>query len=241
MIRSRAQYIDQSEKPTKYFCALEKHNYVSKIICNLEQEDGNKITDQEEILKETKKFYENLYKSRDDTLENIDLEEYMKDNEVMKLSNGLANNIEGILTYKEISNTLYKMKSDKSPDISGLTAEFFKVFWKRLCHFGLRSINAGFNNKELSLTRHQGIITCIPKKNKSKNFLKNWRPLTLLDVVYKIASGAIANMLKQVLDIIICKDQTGFIKGRYIGENTRLIYNLTNYTEQINTWSTITY
>ena len=60
MIRSRAQYIDQSEKPTKYFCALEKHNYVSKIICNLEQENGNKITDQEEILKETKKFYENV-------------------------------------------------------------------------------------------------------------------------------------------------------------------------------------
>ena len=84
MIRSRAQYIDQSEKPTKYFCALEKHNYVSKIICNLEQEDGTKIRDQEEILKETKQFYENLYKSRDDSLENIDLEDYMKDNEVMK-------------------------------------------------------------------------------------------------------------------------------------------------------------
>ena len=187
-------------------------------------------------MKETKKFYENLYKSRDDTLENIDLEEYMTDNEVMKLSNDQANNTEGILTYKEISNTLYKMKSDKSPGISRLTAEFFKVFWKRLGHFVLRSINAGFNNKELSLTvtQHQGIITCIPKENKPKNFLKNWRPLTLLDVVYKIASGAIANRLKQVLDIIICKDQTRFIKGRYIGENTHLIYDLMNYTEQNN-------
>ena len=56
MIRSRAQYIDQDEKPSKYFCALEKHNYVSKIICNLELEHGSNITDQEEILKETKFF-----------------------------------------------------------------------------------------------------------------------------------------------------------------------------------------
>ena len=56
MIRSRVQYIDQGERPTKYFCALEKHNYVPKIICNLELEDGIKITKQEEILKETKKF-----------------------------------------------------------------------------------------------------------------------------------------------------------------------------------------
>ena len=55
MLRSRAQLIDHNEKPTKYFCALEKHNYVSKIICYLKQEDCNKITDQEKILKETKK------------------------------------------------------------------------------------------------------------------------------------------------------------------------------------------
>ena len=127
-------------------------------------------------MKETKKFCENLYKSRDDALENIDLEEYMQDNEVMKLSNDQANNIEGILTYREISNTLYKMKSDKSPGISGLTTEFFKVFWKRLGHFLLRSVNTGFNDKELSITQHQGIITCIPKEHKPKNFLKNWRP-----------------------------------------------------------------
>lgn len=234
MVRSRAQYIDEGEKPTKYFCALEKHNYVSKIICSLEQEDGTKITDQDEILKETKMFYENLYKSRDDTLDDIDLEEYMKENEVSKLNNEQAIKIEGMLTYEEISNTLYKMKSDKSPGISGLTAEFFKVFWKKLGHFVLRSINAGFHNKELSITQRQGVITCIPKDGKPKNFLKNWRPLTLLDVVYKIASGAIANRLKQVLDIIISKDQTGFIKGRYIGENTRLIYDLMNFTEQNN-------
>ena len=57
---------------------------------------------------------------------------------------------------------------------------------------------------------------------KPKQFLKNWRPLTLLDTIYKIASGAIANRIKWVLDKLINKDQTGFIKGRYIGENTRL-------------------
>ena len=90
-------------------------------------------------------FFENLYKSRDDTLDDIDLEEHIEENEVMMLSNDQSDKIEGILTYKEISNTLYKMKSDKSPGISRLTAEFFKVFWKRLCHFILGSINAGFS------------------------------------------------------------------------------------------------
>ena len=94
------------------------------------------------------------------------------------------------------------------------------------------SINIGFHKGELSITQRQGIITCIPKEDKAKTLLKNWRPLTLLNVVYKIASGAIANRLKLVLDELIDKDQTGIIKGRFIGENTRLIYDIMSFTEQ---------
>ena len=69
MLRSKAQYIYEGKKPTKYFCGLEKHNYILKIICKIEKEDGTIICDQEEILLETKNFYENLYKSKDNTLE----------------------------------------------------------------------------------------------------------------------------------------------------------------------------
>ena len=98
--------------------------------------------------------------------------------------------------------------------------------------FVFRSLNLGYKNRELSITQRQGIITCIPKENKPKQFLKNWRPLTLLDTVYKIASGAIANRFKSVIDQLRDKDQTGFIKGRYNGENTRLVYDLTKHTEQ---------
>ena len=117
---------------------------------------------------------------------------------MMKITEEESNSIEGLLTYKEITDTLRKMKHDKSPGISGFTAEFFKVFWKQLGYFVLRSANEGFENGELSITQRLGLITCIPKENKPKQHLKNWRPLTLLDTVYKIASGAIAKRLKQL-------------------------------------------
>ena len=42
------------------------------------------------------------------------------------------------------------------------------------------------------------------------------------------------NRLKTVLDTLISEDQTGFIKGRYIGENTRLLYDIMKYTEDNN-------
>ena len=124
------------------------------------------------------------------------------------------------------------MKNDKRPGLSGFLTEFFKVFWKQLGAFILRSLNYGYITGELSITQKQGIITCIPKDNELKTFLKNWRPLTLLDTVYKLASRSIANRIKTVLDLIINIDQTGFIKGRSFVENKRVIYDIMKFTDE---------
>ena len=126
------------------------------------------------------------------------------------------------------------MKSNKSPGADGFTSELFKVFWKYLGIFVIRSINYGYSVNSLSITQRHGIITCLPKGDKPKHFLKNWRPISLLNTVYKIASGSIANRVKTYLDKIINPDQTGFIKGRNLAENIRTIYDIMQYTEDEN-------
>ena len=64
-VRSRARWISQGEKTTKYFCNLEKRNFVSKSINSLYKYSGEKITDQTEILEETLLFYKKtIYKKR---------------------------------------------------------------------------------------------------------------------------------------------------------------------------------
>ena len=86
----------------------------------------------------------------------------------------------------------------------------------------------------MSATQKQGIITCIPKGEKNKYFIKNWRPISLLNVVYKIGSSCIANRIKTVLPLLINEDQSGFILNRYIGDNIRMIYDLINYLNSKN-------
>ena len=76
------------------------------------------------------------------------------------------------------------------------------------------------------MTQKQRVITCLSKPNKSRHYLKNWRPISLLNVVYKLASSVISNRLKTVLDKLIYQDQKGFFTGRCIGENVRLIYDV---------------
>ena len=77
---------------------------------------------------------------------------------------------------------------------------------------------------KLSVTQRRGIIKLIPKKDAEPFYIKNWRPLTLLNCDYKIAAKSIANRLKPSLPNLINYDQTGFIKGRFIGENIVICY-----------------
>ena len=48
----------------------------------------------------------------------------------------------------------------------------------------------------------------------------------LLNVDYKIASKAISTRIEKVLPLIINSNQTGFVKGSYIGENICLINDI---------------
>lgn len=231
LVRSRIQWIEEGEKPTRYFCGLESRNFMSKIIPKV-QKDNEVITNQQDILHELKQFYKTLYSKRDNSCSLKDLNEIFSNAQVPILSNEQKDSLEGIISVNEAAEALQKMKNNKSPGSDGFSSEFFKYFWKDLKFFVVNSLNYGYLVGELSVTQKQGIITCLPKGNKPRHFLKNWRPISLLNTVYKIGSAAIANRFKKVLDIIVDSDQTGFISGRYIGENVRLIYDIMQYTEE---------
>ena len=122
------------------------------------------------------------------------------------------------------------MECNKTPGSDGLPAEFYKVFWNDISDLFLNSINYAYRSGQLSVTQRRGIIKLIPKKDAEPDLIKNWRPISLLNCDYKIAAKAIANRFKQVIPNIINYDQSGFLKGRFIGENIRLIDGIIKYT-----------
>ena len=124
------------------------------------------------------------------------------------------------------------MALGKSPGTDGLPAEFYKVFWNNISDLLLNAINYGYENGQLSISQRRGIIRLIPKKDSDPHFIKNWRPITLLNSDYTISAKAIANRMKKTLPNVINEDQTGFIKGRFIGENIKLIDHLIKFTDE---------
>ena len=229
LIRSRAKWAAQGEKVTKYFCGLEKRHYVSKQMFKLVDDNGITVTETEGMIERTRTFYEKLYKKRE--ILDIPLDEYTK---LPKLNDAESESLEGYITYEEASLALKNMKNGKSPGTDGFTVEFFKFFWKDIGQFVVRSLNDGFKNKRMSITQREGVIICIPKGDKPREYLKNWRPISLLNVTYKIGSASIANRLKTVLPKLINDDQSGFVPGRYIGDNIRLLYDMIHYLKEKN-------
>ena len=225
LLRSRARWIGEGEKVSKYFCSLEKRHFVSKIMKKLVNDQGQEIYEHSEIKEEVQNFYESLYKSQD--VEECEIRELIKN--IPTLSFEQSNEIEGKITLEEATAALKNMKNNKSPGSDGYPAEFFKVFWKDLGAFVVRSLNEGFEEGELSTTQKEGVIICIPKGEKPREYVKNWRPISLLNVVYKIGSACIANRIKKVLPALINEDQSGFIHNRYMGDNIRLIYDMIHY------------
>jgi len=137
----------------------------------------------------------------------------------------------GLLTKQECAEALKNMDPEKTPGTDGFPAEFYKLFWTDISTPLLSALNFAFNNGCMSITQRRSILKLIPKKDAELYFIKNWRPLSLLNTDYKIAEKAIANRTKLVLlrPNIINNDQTGFLKGRFLGENVRLIDSVVRY------------
>ena len=141
-----------------------------------------------------------------------------------KISPTQAREIEAQISYEELCQTVIRMKNNKSLGLDGYSVDFFKSLWQDLGKLILRAINETYAKEKFSMTQRRGIITCLPKSNYDRRFLSNWRPITLLTAIYQMASGCIANRLRPVSEDIISDDQTGFMKGRFLGDNIRILY-----------------
>ena len=150
------------------------------------------------------------------------------------LSDEEKTNLEGKITLEECEKILNTFQNGKSPVDDGFTAEFYKNFFKLLGQDLVSSFNAAFDAGEMSISQRRGVITLLPKEQSDVLLLSNWRPITLLNVDYKIASKdiVIAKRIERVLPSLIHPDQIGFMKGRYIGQNIRLINDIIQQTKQ---------
>ena len=230
-IRSRDKWLEFGEKSSKYFLQLEKRNGKKKEINSVKI--GSKFVEQgEKILHEIHSFYKHLY-AEGNSSSLHDLDTYFKDLNLKFLNEEEAYSCEGLLTEKECFVALQSMGKNKSPGSDGLSVEFYTCFWHNIKQMVVDSLNEGYTCKELSTSQQQAFITLLHKKG-DKRCLENWRPISLLNIDYKIAARALSKRLQNVLTSLLSPEQTGFLKKRSALENVRLVQDIIDYCKLTN-------
>jgi len=116
MFRAKCRWVENGERPTKYFFNLEKSNYNKKTISELRlQDDSTTKKNKKVILDQIETYYKNLYTS----------DYTFSDEEIPKLSDEDRDNLEGLLTYNECKKVLETFQNDKAPGEGGFTGEFY--------------------------------------------------------------------------------------------------------------------
>ena len=96
----------------------------------------------------------------------------------------------------------------------------------------LDSYNEPYDKGKMSISQRRCIILLMSKGENYLVELTNWRPSILLNVDYKILARAFAKRIELKLPKLIHSGrQTGFVKGRFIGQNVRLLIDIMEHTE----------
>jgi len=214
LVRARFTNSNNMDASTSFFFNLEKKTVNKKILCHLKLPGGGKVTDERGIMSHALSFYEDLYKAEPCDEEMADI--LLKD--LPQLTEEEKSRLDQPLTFAELTAAVQELSSGKVPGLDGLNAEFYKQFWsvigKDLFSVFLECLERG----TLPVSLRRAGITLLPKKGDLGD-IKNWRPVSLLGVDYKIFSKALTNRLKCCISSVIHVDQAYCIPNRSIFDN----------------------
>ena len=225
MFRSKAKWYEEGERNTKYFYSLEKAKYNAKTCYKIIDDKGQEITAPHQILDTQRQFYQSLYDV------DTDVHFSLENTTGIRVPENIKQQQEIQITIEDLQVAIKGMKNNKTPGSDGIPVDFYKVFWTQLKTPFYDMVQHVYEQNKLHGTAREGILNLIPKAGKDTRYVKNLRPITLLNTDYKIIEKAIANKMIPALEHIIHTDQRGFMKNRRISVNIRKMLDILHEAE----------
>ena len=228
-IRSKARWLEEGEKPSRFFFKLERERIQRNSISSVLNSDDVEVFSHTEIEHEIVQFYSHLFSS-----ETID--PLCKQTCFASIENHLdftqQQSCEGFLSLQELSDAVKTLNLGKSPGSDGFSVEFYLFFWDILGPLLLRVPNQCFRDGNLCDSMKGSVTRLVYKKRGDIKNLRNWRPISLLNVDYKIISKVLTLRLSKVLESIVNPDQTCSVPGRSILSNVTLLRDIIDFIQE---------
>jgi hypothetical protein len=140
-----------------------------------------------------------------------------------KLSPEMKRRLRAPIQLGELKAAIDNMCTGKSLGPDGIVLEFYREFWQLIGEEYLRMVQLSILNERFPLSVTTGMIALLHKGGE-RQALTNWRPITLLNLSYKIFAKVPQFRLQQILSEIISCEQSDFLPLRFILDNILLTH-----------------
>ena len=229
LLRTKIPNFEETDPNITYLNRLEKRKGEENTIYCLLNQENTLVNSSSEIKNVIHNFYKNLY-----TKEPED-EHYQE--EFLEAIDAFISDEDKVMMDTQINETdlytsLKNMKDNKTPGPDGLTKEWYFHFWNFIKGDLLECTRVIENTGELTEMQKRGGVKISYKKGDRK-LIKNYRPITLLNIDLKIITKTLADRLIKVIPSIIHHNQT-CVPGRHIENNIFLTQDLIDHANLTN-------
>jgi hypothetical protein len=221
--RAKANWLQQGDKNSKFFHYKASQRKRKNKINFITNQLGNKVTENNEIQEAFMDYFTKIFTSSnpsnfDDAMTGV----------ADRVKPHMYDVLNRDFTSEEIFQAVHQLKGNSAPGPDGLSAQFFHNYWDiiggDITNYALNILNNGGNPEPLNNT-----FICLIPKNKHPSTPADFRPIALCNVMLKIITKTIANRIKLVLNDIISPQQSAFLPGRLITDNTLTAYETFHY------------
>ena len=191
-------------------------------------EGGNGIIkEQNQLLDHATQYYKSLFGPGGDSRVELDPKCWGIHEKISMVDN---NHLTAPFTEEEVKRAIFDMEKNTAPGPDHIPIEFYQHCWE-IIKGEIMDMFVEFYDGKLDLKRlNYGTITLL-QKTKEANKIQQYRPICLLNVIYKIFTKVLMMRLETIMRKIINKSQNAFIKGRNIMDGIMCLHEILHDTK----------
>uniref|UniRef100_A0A803PIN7 Reverse transcriptase domain-containing protein n=1 Tax=Cannabis sativa TaxID=3483 RepID=A0A803PIN7_CANSA len=223
--RSKQYWLNSSDKNSKYFHSVASSRKRNNSISQLQNNNGVWVNCESGIQGVITGYFRDLFQASGTNLGSV------LDRIWPSISCEQNDELLIPVSEDEVRSALFQMHPDKSPGPDGMTPAFYQKHWTIVGTDVVQFVQDFFDSGKFPDSINDTHINLIPKK-KYPTQMSDMRPISLCNVLYKIASKVVANRMKGVLSEAISETQSAFVSGRLISDNVMVAFEAMHYLKR---------